>query len=125
MITVVCGIIERGELVMAARRASHKAHPGKWEFPGGKLEASETAEQALHRELAEELMIKILVTGRLPEVVHAYPTHTVCLYPLVCQWISGTPQLTDHDLCVWLKPEELPGLDWVEADLPVLDAYLR
>lgn len=125
MIDVSCGIIERGGKVLAARKAPHKAHAGRWEFPGGKLDPHETAERALIREIREELAIEIQVVQRLPEVVHAYPHSLVRLFPMVCRWLAGEAIATDHDRILWLEPEDLAGLDWLEADLPVLDMYLR
>ncbi|MCI4668966.1 MAG: (deoxy)nucleoside triphosphate pyrophosphohydrolase [Bacteroidia bacterium] len=125
MIDVSCGIIEREGKVLAARKASHKPYAGKWEFPGGKLDPFETAESALIREIFEELAIQIRIVQRLPEVVHAYPYKVVRLYPIICQWVSGEPVYTDHDKIVWLDPEQLVDLDWMEADLPILDMYLR
>ncbi|MEO0894959.1 MAG: (deoxy)nucleoside triphosphate pyrophosphohydrolase [Bacteroidota bacterium] len=125
MIDVACGIILRDGKILATRRAKGKMHAGKWEFPGGKLEEGETAEIALTREIKEELALDIQIIKRLPDVIHAYPHAVIRLFPMVCHWISGEPIYTDHDSIVWLDPADLVDLDWVEADLPVLDYYLR
>lgn len=125
MIDVACGIILREGKVLATRRAKGKRHAGKWEFPGGKIETGETAEIALSREIEEELDLQIKILNRLPEVIHAYPHGVVRLLPMLCHWVSGEPTYRDHDSIVWLDPADLADLDWVEADLPVLDYYLR
>ncbi|MEO0585748.1 MAG: (deoxy)nucleoside triphosphate pyrophosphohydrolase [Bacteroidota bacterium] len=125
MIDVACGIIERNGKILAAKRKIELRHGGLWEFPGGKLDPTETAEAALTREIWEELAMEIRILQRLIDVVHAYPTGVIRLYPFVCQWVAGEPTLTDHEEIGWYLPEDLPALDWVAADLPVLDQYLH
>lgn len=97
----------------------------KWEFPGGKIEAGETPEFCLHRELYEELGVQVLIVADLPLVTHSYPDFTCTLYPYVCALTGGELTLHEHDQLVWLSPPQLHSLDWLAADLPVLAAYLE
>jgi 8-oxo-dGTP diphosphatase len=121
---VACGIIERDGRVLAARRSAAMSLPLKWEFPGGKIREGESPEQCLHRELAEELAIEVVVLGRLAAVTHRYPGFTVTLHPMRCALAGGTLTVREHAAIAWLAPGELGSLDWAEADLPVIEAYL-
>lgn len=122
-IHVTCAIIERDGLVLAAQRGASMRMPLKWEFPGGKIEPGEDTEAGLHRELMEEMGLRVVVKRALPPSTYRYPASTVKLYPFVCAIRSGEMTLNEHHAVVWLKPDDLPTLDWVEADLAVLEAY--
>ncbi|MBU1745376.1 MAG: (deoxy)nucleoside triphosphate pyrophosphohydrolase [Proteobacteria bacterium] len=122
-IGVTCAIIERDGLVLAAQRGASMRMPLKWEFPGGKIEPGEDTEAGLHRELMEEMGLRVVVKRALPPSTHRYPASTVKLHPFVCAIRSGEMTLNEHHAVVWLKPDDLPTLDWVEADLAVLEAY--
>ena len=122
-IHVTCAIIERDGLVLAAQRGASMRMPLKWEFPGGKIEPGEGTEASLHRELMEEMGLRVVVKRALPPSTHRYPAFTVKLYPFVCAIRSGKMTLNEHRAVVWLKPDDLPTLDWVEADLAVVEAY--
>jgi mutator protein MutT len=124
-IHVACAVIERDGLVLAAQRSATMSLPLKWEFPGGKLEAGESPEECLRRELVEELGVTISVGRALPLHTHAYDSFTVTLYPFVCALESDTITLHEHAAMVWLQPEELHTLDWAEADWPVIRTYLQ
>ena len=124
-IHVACALIERDGLVLAAQRSAAMNLPLTWEFPGGKLEAGESAEECLQRELMEEMGITITVGRSLPQHTHSYDNLTVTLYPFLATILSGTITLHEHAAIVWLPPEELHTLDWAEADWPVLEAYTR
>lgn len=83
-IHVTCAIIERSNLILTTQRSRTMKMPLKWEFPGGKMDAGETAEACLRRELAEELRITVTIIARLAPVCHAYRDVTVTLHPFVC-----------------------------------------
>lgn len=121
---VACAIIEQDGLVLAAQRGATMSLPLLWEFPGGKLEAGETAEQALIREVHEELGISVTITKALSSSSHTYPDVTVTLHPFTCSWSGGTIALHEHNAMLWLKPEQMPALDWAAADRPVICEYL-
>ena len=122
-IHVTCAIIERDGLVLAAQRGASMRMPLKWEFPGGKIEPGEGAEASLHRELMEEMGLRLVVKRAMPPSTHRYPAFTVKLYPFVCAIRSGEMTLNEHHAVVWLRPNDLPTLDWVEADREVVEAY--
>ena len=124
-IHVACAIIERDGLVLAAQRSRTMRMPLKWEFPGGKIEPREGPEACLHRELLEELGIGVTVKREMPTHAHRYPAFTVTLHPFVCELLSGELVLNEHRAIAWLKPEELPALNWVEADFAVVAMYRR
>lgn len=99
--------------------------PLKWEFPGGKIEPGETAQECLIREINEELGITIGITAALQPAVHDNGKQVIRLIPFQCSIISGEIKLAEHAAFLWLLPAELIGLDWAEADLPVLQDYLN
>jgi 8-oxo-dGTP diphosphatase len=121
---VTCAIIERDGLILAAQRSADMNMPLKWEFPGGKIDPGETPEACLIREILEEMGIRIRVGESLPSSTHQYPALRVTLYPFICSIESGEIILHEHSAINWLPPSELHTLDWAEADLPVIAAYL-
>lgn len=126
MITpVVCAlIVDDDERVLAARRSPSMDLPGKWEFPGGKVEPGETPEAALIREIKEELDLAVRVSATLPDYVHHYKEKSIRLIPFVCSVVSGKVSLKEHESWNWFNCNELQQLDWAEADIPILKEYL-
>lgn len=122
-IQVTCAIIEHDGLVLAAQRSATMSLPFKWEFPGGKIRSGETPEECLHREIYEELGIRIAICKHLPLSTHNYPSITVTLHPFICTIKNGEMKLNEHAEVIWLSPGRLFELDWAEADLPVLANY--
>jgi 8-oxo-dGTP diphosphatase len=120
--TLVVGaaIVESG-LLLAARRTTPPESAGRWEFPGGKVEAGETATAALLREVTEELGCHVVVDRWLDG---AQPIGTsYVLHVAVCRIAVGSPRPgDDHDELRWLAPDDLDGLDWLEPDRPFLPA---
>jgi 8-oxo-dGTP diphosphatase len=125
LIEVGCALIVRNNLVLAVRRSSPGPMRGRWEFPGGKLEAGETAEACIRREIREELGIEVEVRRALPRVRYSYPEIDILLHPFVCGCEGQSLVLRDHDAEIWDKAENLRGLDWTEADVEVLENYLK
>lgn len=123
-IHVTCAIIEQDGLVLADQRSAAMSLPLKWEFPGGKIDPGESPEDCLRRELFEEMGIHIRVGKSLPPSSHQYTKFMVTLYPFKCSIESGEIVLHEHAAIVWLPPDQLHALDWAEADLPVIEAYL-
>lgn len=124
MIDVVAGVIIKDNLVLVARRAAHKHLGGFWEFPGGKVEPSESQTDALCRELDEELAINVRVGKKIEESIFQYESKKIRLIGFWCEWLSGEPTLKDHDLVQWLEIHELTTLTWAPADIPIVDAIL-
>ena len=123
-IHVTCAIIERNGLVLVARRSASMNLPLKWEFPGGKIRAGEDPQDCLKREILEELDLEVDIADQLSTSTHTYPNFIVTLYPFICKAETSSYNLTEHAEAAWLPTDELYKLDWAEADLPVLDAYL-
>ena len=123
-IHVTCAIIEHEGRVLATQRSSTMSMPHKWEFPGGKIDPGETAEECLCRELWEEIGIEARIGRSLPASTHEYSTFTITLHPFVCTIEEGEIVLHEHAALLWLLPSQLHTLDWAEADIPVLAAYL-
>lgn len=125
LVRVPCAIIERSGKVLAAQRSAGGSLPMKWEFPGGKLEADETEEEGLVREIREELCVEIRIGERLPVTDRDDIWRTIRLVPFVCELTTEEIILTEHEQVLWLTPNELPELDWAEADRDVLLNYFK
>ena len=117
MLVVAAAVVEREGRVMLCQRLPN-AHNGlKWEFPGGKLEAGETPEAALARELKEELDIDVAV-GRVRDAVyHRYPDRDVLVLFYGCTLLSGEPTAVQCNAIAWVTPGDMPGYDFAGADL--------
>lgn len=122
-IHVACAIIEENGLVLAAQRSETMSLALKWEFPGGKIEAGETAQECLTRELMEEMGITVYIGRQIPASSHHYHDFTITLYPFICTLDKGNITLHEHKTITWIEPENMLELDWAEADLPVIAAY--
>lgn len=124
MIDVVAGLIQDGEdRLLACRRPEGKHLGGKWEFPGGKVEAGESPAEALVRELREELEITVAVGEALTSVVHDYGRGPIRLIPLLCTIAEGIPRPHEHSEIRWCDAADLKQLDLAAADLPILTEW--
>lgn len=124
MLQVCCAIIEKAGKTLAVQRSSNMSHPLKWEFPGGKILDNETPEECIKREIKEELNIDIVVLTQLEPAFHIYPERSIKLIPFVCK-TESEPMLTEHKALRWLSQSELRNIDWLEADIDVVDTYLK
>ena len=121
MLDVVCAVIQRTDgRVLAAQRPPGKAQAGRWEFPGGKIEAGETAATALIREIREELGCDLRVGAPLTPVDHPYPGGVIRLHPFLAEIIAGQPEPHEHTALRWVDSHTAATLEWAPADLPVL-----
>jgi 8-oxo-dGTP diphosphatase len=118
VLEVVAAVIESDGRILACRRRPEKDAGGKWEFPGGKVEAGETHEQALAREIREELGVEIEVGERITLDDTEVGTRTI---RLSCWWArligAGPSASTDHDQLRWATRREFDSLDWAGPDL--------
>jgi len=124
-IEVTCAIIMDGEQVLVTQRSEQMPHPLKWEFPGGKLKSGETPERCIVREIREELGIEISVWELLPSIKHSYAKELIKLIPFICHWKKGEIQLAEHRACQWVHVSELEQIDWLEADIEVVNLLLK
>ena len=126
MLQVVAAIIERNGRILVGQRRASQTHPLKWEFPGGKVEPGETPEQALARELEEELGIRGAVGAELARYPYTYPGRdTIELVFFRVTRFGGEPRnLIFHEVR-WVTVEEMAALDFVEGDLEFLRTLAR
>jgi 8-oxo-dGTP diphosphatase len=122
VIEVVCGVILDAEgRVLACRRSMGRHLGGLWEFPGGKVDAGEMHEEALQRELEEELGVVVAVGDRLDAVVEWSDGEvSIRLTPFLCHIREGAPAALEHEEIRWCESHELAGLEWAEADIPIV-----
>lgn len=116
MIKVCCAIIVKGSKMLAVQRGPESNHPWKWEFPGGKINALETAEQCIIREIEEELKVRIEICESLLSVEFDYGKGSISLFPFVCRIVEGQIHLTEHFAQRWIAFEEWESVDWLDAD---------
>jgi 8-oxo-dGTP diphosphatase len=116
---LVRDVAERGLCVLASRRTEPPSMAGLWEFPGGKVEPGESDQQALLRELQEELQVVAEVGERLGEDLPIGTTAVLRVY--LCRLVSGEPQLVDHDEHRWLTCGQLLDVPWLPVDLPLVE----
>lgn len=121
---VTCAIILFDSKILAVQRSAKMKMPLKWEFPGGKLEAGESEEDCIRRELREELGIEVDILLRLKTNVHQYPEFKIELIPFVVNYLSGEIHLTEHVQYQLMTADTLLTLDWAEADIGVVDEFL-
>lgn len=122
-IPVVCALIERDGLLLAAQRPAGKHGALKWEFPGGKVHENEAPETALIREIREELGAEIILRDKLPPHTHDYENMRIQLIPFLARLSKNSPEPRplEHAALLWLSPDKLPTLDWTAADIPIID----
>ncbi|HEY1062873.1 MAG TPA: (deoxy)nucleoside triphosphate pyrophosphohydrolase [Daejeonella sp.] len=126
MIRVSCAIIINPfDQVLVTQRSSLMPLPLKWEFPGGKIEENETAEECLIREIKEELNIEIEITASLSPNDYQYPDKLIRLIPFICRQTGGEIVLKEHADYKWLEVKDLLDLDWAEADIPIVEQFLN
>ncbi len=125
IINVTCAIIQNEGKVFAAQRSASMRLPLKWEFPGGKIDAGETDEQCILRELKEELGINGEIIERLNACAFEYEHNIVNLIPFIVRQKDGVIALTEHAQYIWADIPTLKQLDWAPADIPILNDYIR
>ena len=120
-IEVVAAIIKKDDKFFCAQRADKGELARKWEFPGGKIEQGETHQEALAREIKEELDTEIKVNDFIVTVHHEYNSFILTMHCYKCNVISGSLNLSEHIDCKWLTLAEMKVYDFAEADIPVID----
>lgn len=119
-IRVVAAVIKDGSKVLATQRG-YGDFKGKWEFPGGKIESGESAEQALIREIKEELDIDIGVKDYIVTIEYDYPEFHLSMDCYWCEIVSGKMILKEHEAAKWLSKAMLKSVPWLPADFMLIE----
>jgi len=124
VLVVACAVVDPDMRILLAQRPEGKAMAGLWEFPGGKIEAGETPEDALIRELQEELGIETKTSCLAPLTFasHSYDDFHLLMPLYICRRWWGTPQPREGQTLKWVRPENLRDYPMPEADLPLIPA---
>ena len=122
---IAAGIIWRGDEILIARRPEEGLLGGLWEFPGGKLENGETLQQAVTREISEELDIRVSVQELLMVIKHQYTHFKITLHAFHCQYLSGDPKAIGCTEWRWVKREDLDAFAFPTANRKILDQLLQ
>ncbi len=125
IVNVTCAIILIENKILVAQRSDKMKLPLKWEFPGGKLEENETEIDCVKREIKEEINIDIEVVKKLSSSIYDYGAFKINLIPFIAKYIDGEIRLAEHKDYKLLEKVELLGLDWAEADLPIVEEFLK
>ena len=123
-IEVVAAIIRKGKLFFATQRG-YGEFEGWWEFPGGKMEAGETREEALIREIREELSAEIVIEKYLTTVEWDYPKFHLILHCFICRTVSEAMHLNEHEAARWLDGKSAGSVRWLPADEQIIPLILR
>ena len=126
-IFVVAAIIEHENKILCMQRGKdkHEYTSFKWEFPGGKIEEGETKENALRREILEEMDLRVKIKNRFCDIHYAYPDFVLNMYCYKCSVSTKKFKLNVHNDFKWLNKSDLNELDWVPADKPIIDKLME
>ena len=118
---VVAALIWREDKILICRRPENKARALLWEFPGGKMEPGETPEAAIVREIEEELKVTIAPKTLVTTVECDYPKFHLTMHCFLSSIVKGEICLVEHEAAKWLSPDELDSVDWLPADVEVVE----
>lgn len=120
-IEVAAAIIHDAQGRIFATQRGYGEWKDYWEFPGGKIEPAETPQQALTREILEELDTRIIIERPVTTVEYDYPTFHLTMHCFLCSLIGPNPTLKEHEAARWLAKDQLTSVNWLPADLSILD----
>lgn len=120
IVNVVAAIIKDNDKIFATQRG-YGDLKGGWEFPGGKVEPHETLQEALKREIKEELDVEIEVDDFVAKIEYDYPNFHLSMNCFFVRIINGKLKLKEHSNAKWLASDELDSVDWLPADLTIID----
>ena len=118
-INVVAAVIMKEGKVFATQRGYGEFKDG-WEFPGGKVEAGESPEEALRREIREELEVEINVGDLIDTIEYDYPAFHLSMKCYACTIAGGSPHLLEHEASRWLSADQLDSVSWLPADITLI-----
>ncbi len=118
-INVVAAVIMKEGKVFATQRGYGEFKDG-WEFPGGKVEAGESPEEALRREICEELEVEVNVGDLIDTIEYDYPAFHLSMKCYACTIAGGSPHLLEHEAARWLSADQLDSVAWLPADITLI-----
>lgn len=119
IINVVAAVIMKEGRVFATQRGYGEFKDG-WEFPGGKVEAGESPEEALRREIREELEVEVNVGDLIDTIEYDYPAFHLSMKCYACTIAGGSPHLLEHEAARWLSADQLDSVAWLPADITLI-----
>ena len=122
---VIQAVNDKNEPVIFATQRGYGEYKDGWEFPGGKIEAGETPSEALVREIWEELDTTIIVGELIDTIEYDYPSFHLSMDCFFCTIAAGRLLLKEHEAARWLTKEELYSVDWLPADVTVIDQIAK
>ena len=118
---IIKAINENGEPIIFATQRGYGDLKGGWEFPGGKIEDGETPQEALKREIMEELETEINIGALIDTIEYDYPTFHLSMDCFWCEMVSGDLVLKEHEAAKWLTKDELDSVEWLPADVTLIE----
>lgn len=122
---IIKAINEEGEPIIFATQRGYGDFKGGWEFPGGKIEEGETPQEALVREIKEELETEIVVGELIDTIEYDYPTFHLSMDCFWVEIVSGDLVLKEHEAAKWLTKDELDSVEWLPADIGLIDGMRK
>lgn len=118
---VIKEVNDNGEPIIFATQRGYGEFKDGWEFPGGKIEAGETPQEALKREIMEELDTKVKIGNLINTIEYDYPNFQLLMDCFWCEIVSGELKLKEHENAKWLTKEHLDEVEWLPADVILID----
>lgn len=118
---IIKAVNENGETIIFATQRGYGDFKGDWEFPGGKIESGETPQEALKREIIEELDTEVSVGELMDTVEYDYPQFHLSMDCFWCQIVRGNLVLKEHEAARWLTKDELNNVEWLPADITLIE----
>lgn len=118
---IIKAVNENGETIIFATQRGYGDFKGGWEFPGGKIESGETPQEALKREIIEELDTEVSVGELMDTVEYDYPKFHLSMDCFWCQIVRGNLVLKEHEAARWLTKDELNNVEWLPADITLIE----
>ena len=125
MLEVTAAIITKGDSVFIAKKGAEGRFASYWEFPGGKIDPGETAEDCVKRELLEEFLITIEIIKPFCEIIHTFPEGQILVHAYYCRWVAGEISLSEHSEYVWAPFMQLNRYQFTPADRPLAEKLIH